>query len=231
MTAKLANAIARSRRVGELSRTVCVGLSGGKDSLCTLDVVCRSAAFDHVECLAMYIVRGLESFEVPVLRAAERYGVPIRWVPHPMVSGFLSRSTLRMHSAQTKSYKLKDVEAYVTSQGGPEWFAYGDRSSDSIARHAITKQCDGVKVEWCRLWPIWDWKDRDVYGYIKHRRLRPAHRWQQSRSSGLTLEGRDLSALKKAFPNDYRKIIEAFPFAEIQVVRYERGDFDAPAKL
>lgn len=212
-----------------------VGLSGGKDSLVTLDVVCRSGAFDRVECFAMYLVPGLECFELPVRVTAERYGVPVHFVPHWDVARLLSQSVLRPHTERASKLgeqSLSTTERALEVRTGILWTAYGYRSQDSVVRAIDARGCDGVHERFRRLWPVWDWSNSAVVQFLRVNRIpRPAP-LTSKQSTGVSLSEDTLLAIKTRYPADFRKIVDAFPFAEIQVRRAEaKRDGDARAAV
>jgi len=235
LSGTLSAALERCRTAAKLSDgKIMIGLSGGKDSLATLDVVMRCGAFSRVEAFAMYLVDGLETFEAPVRAAAARYGIPVHFVPHFELSRLLKVGVLRMHlpAAQAPSKKLspKNVEQALTHQHGIDWFAYGERASDSIMRAINTMRCDGVEQAWKRLWPIYDWKTAQVLTYLAARRIPVARNLWRANMDGVSLHPLALAALKKRCPSDYAKVLKVFPMAEGQVFRVERGDFNKPPK-
>jgi len=196
----------------------------------TLDVIARSGAFSRVECFSMELVAGLDVFREPVLRAAERHGVKVHFVPHWDTARLMKFAILRPHvqgAEKLTLLRLKDIELALTKRTGIDWFSYGERASDSLVRRLYTSPCDGVQTEWRRLWPIWDWKLGELRRYMRLRQIRVPKKLGVRVSSGVSLQPHTLFELKKEHPNDYRKILEVFPFAEAQVFRVERGDFNA----
>lgn len=223
---KLQTALARCERTAQLSGgAVLVALSGGKDSLVTLEV-CK-ATFAHVEAFYMYHVKGLQCVERSVDAAARRCGVRVHKVPHPDLTRIMRSHILRPFTAEAADVKLlkqADVEKALTARTGIEWFAYGERAADSFARRLYTRKDDGVRADWKRVYPIWDWLHGDVVGYLKQRKIALPERLGANDTkvmSGFALRPRPLHWMKHHAPDDYARVLEVFPYAEAMVFRYE----------
>ena len=73
-----------------------------------------------------------------------------------------------------------------------------------------------------RFYPVAYWTKREIYDYIKYKKLKLG---QDSKSMGFSfksLEGRELSMVKERFPEDYERILRVYPFAGASVERYVR---------
>lgn len=224
---RLARARGRMKRAVEHDSRCLVALSGGKDSLVTLDLACQT--FDHVEAFYMYLVPGLMTFEAPVDAAARRYGVKVHKVPHFDLPRLIKYAVLRPHlptAASIRELRWADVNQALREQTGIKWVATGERASDSLQRRFYTKQLDGVQWHIGRLFPVYDWLDSDVHGYLRARNIPlPSNGgFSRQRGSGFSLEGRGLSWLKQQYPEDYRRVLKVFPYAEAEVIRYERRE-------
>jgi hypothetical protein len=206
-----------------------VALSGGKDSLVILDLCCE--VFSRVEAFHMYLVRGLRSVEDPVDAAAKRRGVAVHYVPHWDMSRMFKYGVLRPHMPAADKLRIlaqKDVERSLTAKTGIRTFAYGERASDSFIRRFYTRENDGLRIraERSKLYPIWDWVDADVYAYLKAKKIPQPPRFGGSRKqSGFSLEPDCLAWLKEHYPNDYAKVLQVFPYADVQLTA--RGDQSA----
>jgi phosphoadenosine phosphosulfate reductase len=202
-----------------------VALSGGKDSLVTLDL-CRRH-FAHVECFYMFHVQGLACIERNVDAAARRAGVRVHKVPHPDLARIMRQSMLRPFTREAndiKRIKQSDVEAALTERTGIRWFAYGERAADSFARRLYTRKNDGVREDWRRFYPVWDWLHGEVMTYLKVHRIPLPERLGASDTkvmSGFGLYPRPLHWMKHNVPEDYAKVLVQFPYAEAMVMRYE----------
>jgi len=233
---KLDTARARcDRAAAQSGGAVLVALSGGKDSIVTLEL-CKER-FAHVEAFYMYHVAGLACIERSVDAAARRCGVRVHKVPHPDLTRILRDSMLRpitREASDIKRLKQSDIEAALTERTGIEWFAYGERAADSFARRLYTRKNDGIRTEWRRLYPIWDWLHGDVITYLKVHRIPLPERLGASDTkvmSGFGLHPRPLWWMKYNAPEDYAKVLAVFPYCEAMVRRYElEQEKEQPAK-
>lgn len=229
MPSKLATASERAARASQMSGgSILVGLSGGKDSLVTLDICCR--AFSHVEAYFMYLCRGLHCVEDQVEQAAKRANVPLHFVPHWDLARIAKYAVLRPHvdaAEKLPELKLRDVEHYLTKKTGISWFAYGERATDSMTRRLHHRKVDGIHnrgAEGGKVAPIWDWLDADVYGYMRARKIPTPVRFgnDTSRMGGFALTDSCLSWLRRTHPEDWLALLRSFPFAEAMI--HERPD-------
>lgn len=91
-----------------VSDTVMVGFSGGKDSICALDLCCRY--FGTVHAYFMYLVPGLSFQEAQLRWYEQRYGLQIHRVPHPMLSSWLKWGVFRKQNFDVPEIdKLADL--------------------------------------------------------------------------------------------------------------------------
>lgn len=228
MSSLLASARQRLTRAKEiLGDSVCVALSGGKDSLVILDLCCE--VFTKVDAFYMYLVRGVRCAEAPVDAAAKRYGITVHYVPHWALSRMFKAAYLRPPlpaAAKLRILAQRDVERAMTAKTGSHLFAYGDRASDSFVRRFYTRENDGLRIREHRtkVYPIWDWKDADVYGYLKAKKIPLPERFGTDRKqSGFSLEPAGLKWLRDNHPNDFKKVLEVFPYADVQLTGGSTG--------
>lgn len=206
--------------------SILVALSGGKDSICTLDVCVRRYGAANVQPFLMYLVEGLDCEWAPIRRLEALYGIKTIGVPHPSLSQYLKGCVLRPYvegSEKIRLHKRADIEKYLAKKTGIEWSAWGERAADSIVRNAYLKRVQGVDVKANRLFPIWTWNKSDVFGYLRARKLPvPQQTGFAAMSGGVDLDPETLSYIRKHFPADFKKILAVFPLAEASVIRFEQ---------
>ena len=203
----------------QITDSVIVGFSGGKDSIVTLDLCFRY--FKRIVPFFMYLVPGLE-FQEKMLRWYEnKYNTEIIRVPHFEVSEFLKYGSFTLYDHDVDIVGITDIYEYIRQQSGIHWIAAGERCADSIVRNAMIKQSGSIDHKRGRFYPIAYWKKNDVMQYIKHKKLYLSPEQKKLGFSFRSLAGSELAVIKENYPEDYKKILKIYPFAEAGVVRYQ----------
>ena len=85
----------------------------------------------------------------------------------------------------------------------------------------MIKASGSINKKTGRFYPIAHWTKSDVMAYIRKERL---YLPKDSRGLGFSfksLAGEELAWVKETYPEDYKKIIQMYPFAEAAVKRLE----------
>jgi phosphoadenosine phosphosulfate reductase len=220
--AGLKGSAAICRRSAGFESSVLVAVSGGKDSLVTLDLCVQT--FERVEAFYMYVVPGIEVIEKPLLAFTRRLGVRTHLVPHWDLARLQKQAIFRMHSrtaADAPYLKQVDVERALRHETGIQWVAWGHRAADSIARRLMIRKTEGLDLRHRRIYPIWDWGVVDVLSYLRARRIPVPKRIGASgqRMSGFDLSREPVLWLYHNAPDDFARVKERFPFVEAWVMR------------
>ncbi len=198
---------------------VIVAFSGGKESIVTLDLCFRY--FKKVKPFFMYICPDLSFQERTLEWYEKKYQTEIIRLPHMDVCEFFHYGSFRNPDLTFPIVSINDIYQYVRLQTDIWWIAAGERINDSIVRRAMMKKSGSIDTQRGRIYPVSEWKKSEIIDYIKYHNL---YLGQDSRKLGFSfkcLEGRELSMIKENFPDDYRKILHLYPFAEAGVLRYE----------
>lgn len=214
------------REVHDRSDKIIVGLSGGKDSLVTLDLCVKEFGVQNVHAFFMYFVKGLRCVE-SILRWCERhYKIEIDYFPHWTLGLAYKYAIFMPHRSGTDEWrdmKQVDVENAERQKRGVEWLAMGHRMTDSIERVAMLKGIGGLDVVGRRVYPLWRWNEKAVYAYLRAKRipLPPKLTILKRSMSGVSFEEDTLLYIREHFPDDYKKIMTVFPYAEAKLARFE----------
>lgn len=199
----------------------------GKDSIALLDML--HARFKRVVCVFMYVIPGLEHVERYIAYASHRYGVQFIQVPHYALPSMIRTGFMGIRQdAKCKTLTLSKITDSVRLQTGITWAVYGFKKSDSLNRRLMLGTYDGecINRESKKLYPLSTWKNGDVRAYIRNNRLiEPINYGGSAQSSGTDIT--DINFLlwcRRYWPQDYKKIIDQFPLAELKVFEHEHKE-------
>jgi len=199
-------------------KDVLVSFSGGKDSWIVLDICSRYAK--RFEAFFMYVVPDLESIQEQMDLAEARYGIKVRHYPHWMRAAYMREGVFCFEKADAPFLAINDIYAVARDDAGIELIGHGAKRADSVwrAQSGAKKFLNGEIVA-----PLWDWTSRDVMAYLAIRKL-PIPPSTNQRVNGIGLDTETICWLYDRYPNDFRKIEEAFPFCGAAVKRREWFD-------
>ena len=203
----------------KVTDSVIVGFSGGKDSIVTLDLCFKY--FKNVKPFFMYLVPDLEFQERQLRWYEERYNTEIIRIPHFEMSNAMKYGAFRDIDYSVDLVRMNDVYAYLRQLTGIHWIAAGERAKDSIVRNAMIKQSGSVDYKRGRFYPVAYWSKQEVLEYIKFKKLYLSPEQKQMGFSFRGLTGKELSIVQELYPEDYKKILNMFPFAGAAVERYK----------
>ena len=201
---------------------VIVAYSGGKDSLCVLDLAVQH--YRRVEAFFMYFVPGLEYTRVTVDYAEQRFGIKVRLIPHWCVAGFLYYGAFRDEVDDVKQGTMQERIGHVRALTGLQWCGVGYRIQESLMQRrwlSVRKGWkDGLSPDG-RWAPIYNWSTKQVIAHLRGRRITvPGMSASENyRPSGIDLSSESLSWLRRAWPRDYEVIIATFPWAAAEADR------------
>lgn len=197
--------------------SVAVGFSGGKDSLVCLDLATR--IFDHVVAYHMWFISGLACVEAELDKARRRWGVQILSYPHWDLAAALRGGVYCVEGEWTEDlprWEMSDIYSMVMSETGAGCVVRGSKLSDSVWRRRTMAT---IKRE-TLIHPLAQWNKRDVLAYL-HAQQIPVPSSTGSNATGIDLKRESVLWLHDNHPDDYRRMLEVFPFAEAIVWRRE----------
>jgi len=204
-----------------VTKSVCIGLSGGKDSLAVLDLAVRSKMFKKVDAYFAYLVKGIRVDEAQREAAIKRYpGVTLHNVPHWSLAEYIRAGVCRPHvNRKVPQHKMVDIENYFRETIDCDWFLYGHRMTDSLQRRGMLHSLAGCDKKARRAYPLWQWRPKHIYAYLRVRRIPVPPRLSLASTSGVNLRPATLRVLRDKYPEDFARVLKVFPYAETQLVR------------
>ena len=208
--------------------TVLLSFSRGKDSLAAW-LALREAGVNVIP-YHLYLVPGLRFVDESLDYFADFFGVgAILNLPHPSLSRWLSNLVfqppercriIEAASIPVPDYvELNSIVRNYLDLPDDTWVCDGVRAADSpnrrmgLATHGpVNHRARTMKV-------IWDWRIATVRDAIERSgvKLPPDYDWFGRSFDGLDL--RFLRELKTHAPDDYQRILEWFPLADLELAR------------
>jgi hypothetical protein len=222
----LADAAKLLRDVHKLTPNIIIGLSGGKDSLVTLDMCVREFGASNVSAFFMYLVKDLRCVETTVRWCERHYKIEVHRLPHWLLGLAYKNATYMPHRSGTEKWRdmrLVDVEQLARKKTGFEWIANGHRMADSIERVGMLNRIDGFDEVGRRVYPLWRWNEASVMAYLRARKIPPPPKLTilKRAMTGVSFQEDVLLAIRDKFPDDFKRILEVFPYVEARLARYE----------
>ncbi len=197
--------------------------SAGKDSIALLDLL--SKEFDEVVCVFMYFVKGLDHVEIYLKDIEARYpNVRIIQKPHWNLTYIHKSGSYCIPDKSVKLKKLKDIDNEVRVETGIEWSFFGMKKADSLHRRVMLMgyELEGINEKTKKAYPLSLWKNGEVLAYIKSRNLPSPIIYGKKASNGIGFNVECLLFLRERFPQDYAKIIAAYPMSEVILYQYDQ---------
>lgn len=203
----------------KVTDSVIVGFSGGKDSIVTLDLCFKY--FKNVKPFFMYLVPNLSFQEKMLSWYEKKYQTEITRIPHQTLSDMLHFGIFRNQDLTFPRTCMNDVYNYMRIENNIWWIAAGERIDDSLWRRAMIKHSSSIDEQRGRFYPVAYWNKNEIMQYIKFHKLYLAEDSKKIGFSFRFVSGREMYLLKQYFPDDYKKVLKFFPYAEAAEKRYE----------
>lgn len=196
--------------------------AGGKDSIALLDMV--APKFKRVICYFMYLVKDLEHTQIYIDWATKKYpNVEVRQIPHLMRDVILKNGFFCDEDESIKIRKIGEIEQSVMEECGVSFAFSGMKGVDGFMKRMRLKMWKPYYISpkgMC--YPLALWTNKEVLQYIQNRNLiKPMVYNPKPVSQGVGLDYDTLSFCKKYYPNDYAKILNEFPYAEVVLFEKE----------
>lgn len=214
-------------RVG--GRRVLLAFSGGKDSIAAW-LALRADGFEVVP-VYKFLLPGLAFVERSLAYYERWFGAKIHRVAHASLYRWLVQSSFQAPErvrwiddlvTREPSYEDgMDLAAHRAGEPPGLWIATGVRACDSPLRRVAVSKHGSISPKTRNFFAIWDWSKAQVMDAIRREGVKlPVDYLMWGRSFD-GLDARFLVPLAKHYPEDYRRVLEWFPLAELEVKRHE----------
>lgn len=216
-------------------RTVLVAFSGGKDAIAT-ELALQDAGVT-TELVYLFYIPGrrpghtLKFVEQGLTDLEQALGKPIHRYPHPSFYRWLNNFVFQppercevIEAARLPTPDYKVMWALIRRELGlPEdtWVADGVRAADSIVRRASFTRHGILKPRDHKVSPIADWLKSEVLDRIAAAGIGLPIDYQWFDRSFDGIDRRFLGPIRDHAPDDYQRILDWFPLADLELFRAE----------
>lgn len=212
------NTAAKIKELAAKHSSVMVCYSGGKESVCCLDLCCR--AFSTVVGLHLYPLPGFPWTAERVAWAESHFKIKVLLYQDPntlnnMRAGIYTFPQRALRG--TPTLRNNDVYRLAAREHGIKLIVTGSRKGDGMNTAGTLRQ-RAKAGEF--VYPLFDWRQADVLAYMAHRKL-PLPESDGRRSSGFDLTALNLLWMADKRPDCFAVYERYFPFVRAVVKRRE----------
>lgn len=231
------------KKLAEEGKPVLVSFSLGKDALATTLALMDAGV--EVQLAHLYLIPGLQFVDDTINRLEDAWGLKIHQYPHPSLWRMLNALVYQppercsiIEAAKMPDVDYGDMWGLIKDDlGMPKstWVADGVRAADSIVRRASLTRHGVMKSTTRKVSPIHDWLLDEVMSRIRAADL-PLPYTDPKRGAKLPIDyawfGRSFDGIDARFtkplrehaPEDYQRILDWFPLADIDIFRHDMED-------
>lgn len=213
--------------VAQINDTVILSFSGGKDAIGAWLQLRRY--FKRIIPFYMYLIPNLSFVNNALKYYEDFFQTPILQYPHPSLYRMLNNLVFQapenchiIEDMQLKEHSYDDISLWVKQDCGlslDTFTATGVRAADSMTRRCSILKWGALNPRRRTFFPIFDWKKPRLIEELKAANVKLSIEYILF---GRTFDGIDyrfIHPLKKNFSEDYQKILEYFPLAELEILR------------
>ena len=214
-------------RRGLAGQTVLLAFSRGKDSLAAW-LALRDAGVTVIP-YHLYLIPGLSWVEESLAYYEQWFATPIINLPHPSLYRWLRNLMFQppercrvIEAARIQVPDYATINAMLREHYQlPEdaWVCDGVRAADSPNRRTAIASYGPVNQQIRTMKVVWDWRKQHVYDTVNIAgvKLPPDYALFQRSFDGL--DRRFLGPIRRTYPDDYARILEWFPLADLELYR------------
>lgn len=221
------------KQIAKQTDTVMLSFSCGKDSIATWLSI--KPFFRRIIPVYLYVVPGVEFVERSLRYYEDVFEAHIIRAPQPWLYRALREYVYQppqhcpvLETARLPKFNRDKLFALIAEDCGltqPAWTAVGILARDSINRRFAIAKSGAINKKRKTFYPICDWKKSQVVNIIRGSELKlPVdYRLFGRPFDGISYEY--LAQIQKHFPDDYQRILEFFPLADMDIFRHKVGKY------
>ena len=207
--------------------TVLLSFSAGKDAVASW-LQLRELGFTRIVPFYLYLVPGLEFVEQGLRYYEEFFQTPILRLPDPSTNRMLQALVFQpperaalLETIKIPRLTVEHLDQHVRAvAGAPDaYVAIGNRAADSPIRLANIRRYGSVNPGRRSFLPIYDWRVADLRKSLLAARVRLTVDYQLFGRSFDGIDWRFMAPIKEHYPDDYARILEFFPLANLEIMR------------
>ena len=214
-----------------------LAFSTGKDSIVSWLKMRRY--FRRIFPYYLYCVPGnLEFIDKSIRYYEDFFGCHIAQLPHPSLYGFWNEAVFQapenlriLEEANLYSFTYFEINSMIRSTDDELINAYqatGVRSADSIVRRTSMIKHGQVNHKDMRFFPVFDYKKDDMLRELEAANIALPIDYEWFGRSFDGIDYRFTSVIKENAPDDYDRIVKAFPLVELDILRQQyRAEYHA----
>lgn len=216
LTSTLNSIITLSKKT---DRVILFHSANGKDSICLLDMI--ASYFDEIVCVYMYTVPNLDHINRFIKHSERKYpNCKFIQTPHYAYYNYKKFGFGGTEQVKYAEWNVSKITDKVREETGIDWAIYGFKKNDSLNRRLMLNTYEDSMTSEVgkKLYPLADWKNKDVLAYIKKNRLIEPIKY--GNIGNLASQGCDvfnvsfLEWCRDNYPGDLQKIYAEFPDSE-----------------
>lgn len=208
-----------------------IGLSGGKDSSCLCELI-KMAGITNVSYFNMEFLPELQIQKDLLEYCCHRFNIPYEQIIKVPSEHFIKsvRGCWFTWYDKEAGKKFPNVSRtdifHKVAKEYKGTVVVGTKKADSMIMQQMINENHGI----C-LYPMADWKLRDVLLFMKIRDIRISDMTKKGCRGVSISDDNDLFFIYENYPEDFERIEQIFPFVRAQILKYKYFDLHRSVRL
>lgn len=181
-----------------------------------LDLCCKY--LKKVYPVFLYFIKDLSIRNNIIVYYEKRYKIKIASFPHHDLAKIYKAQAYCFNNQSISIVSQFEMDNFLRDKFNCEWIAYGYKKSDSLSRRGILNMTEkGIDKKNKKIYPLMDWNNQDSMKYCKVSKLPLPPDYDFGFRDINFFKGKSLLFLKNNFPDDFKRVVNQFPFIEVSL--------------